>query len=410
MRDIELYRHLLGVESPWSVTRVDLSVKDRRVDVFLDHSSNVLWPCPTCGAEVTLYDHADERTWRHLDSCQFLTFLHARPPRVECPEHGVVQARLPWAEPNSRFTMLFERLAIEILLETSVDGGARLLGISWDQAWTLMERAVARGLAKKKATVLKEVGVDEKAVRRRHRYATLVYDLRAGTVEFVAAERKKASLDAFYDGLTTRQRNGIEAIAMDMWEPFVLSTKEHVVDAASKIVFDRFHIMGHMGKAVDNVRRREHRELRAKGDERLTGTRYLWLYSAENLPEERRDDFADLKKADLKTARAWAIRESLRNLWTYASRGWAERFWRRWYFWATHSRLEPVIKAARTIHSHIANVLTYLDHRITNATAEGLNSRIETIRKRACGIPNFEHFRIAVYFHCGGLDLFPITH
>src|SRR5208282_4948443 len=117
-----------------------------------------------------------------------------------------------------------------------------------------------------------------------------------------------------------------------------------------------------------------------------------------------------LKTAELKTGRAWALKEALRELWSYQSVAWAEKFWKRWYFWATHSRLTPMVNAAKMIARHLPNVLTYFTHRITNAVAEGLNSKIATVQKRACGYRNPDHFKIAVYFHCGGLSLYPATH
>jgi len=134
MRDVELYRHVLGLESPWTVARVDLTVKEQRVDVWAEHKDGHRGACPECGTELPLYDHAEERAWRHLDTCQVLTSLHARPPRVQCPAHGVRQVRLPWAEPHARFTALFERLAIDVLKESAVRGATRILRISWDDA------------------------------------------------------------------------------------------------------------------------------------------------------------------------------------------------------------------------------------------------------------------------------------
>src|SRR3989441_2840991 len=160
MRDTELYRQLLGLESPWTVTRVELAVKTQRVDVWADHPEGERWPCPECATPLGLYDHAEERAWRHLDSCQFQTYLHARPPRVRCPEHGVRQVRLPWAEPRARFTTLFERLAIDVLRETDVKGATRILGISWDEAWGIKRRAVARGRARQQPHVPARIGVD----------------------------------------------------------------------------------------------------------------------------------------------------------------------------------------------------------------------------------------------------------
>ena len=153
IQDIELYRQLLGLNTPWTVTRVELKVKEERVEIWAGHPEGARWPCPACARELTLYDHGEERTWRHLDSCQFQTHLHARPPRVACPAHGVRQVRLPWAEPRARFTTLFERLAIDVLRETDVKGATRILRISWDEAWEIKRRAVARGQARRRPHV-----------------------------------------------------------------------------------------------------------------------------------------------------------------------------------------------------------------------------------------------------------------
>lgn len=295
--------------------------------------------------------------------------------------HGVRRVCVPWALPGSRFTIAFERHAIDVLLETDVLGGARLLRISWDEAWNIMERAVERGLLAKKRRVIAHLGVDEKAVAKRHCYVTLVCDLDRATVEYIGDDRKQASLDAYYQSLSKKQLAGIEAVAMDMWEPFVSSTLVHVPDGASKIVFDRFHVMKHMLEAVDEIRKWEHGLLKTEGDEALKGTKYLWLFSEENLPEPSRERFAALRALHLKTGRAWAINESLRDLWAYRSKRWALRHWKRWYFWATHSRLRSVVKVARMIQRHLDNVMTYFEHRITNATSEGLNSKIQTIKK-----------------------------
>ena len=411
MRDVELYRlNLLGLEAPWTVTRVELSVAEGRVDVWAGHGPGHRMPCPTCGRGLAVRDHSEERAWRHLDSCQFMTYLHARPPRVECPEHGVLQITLPWAEPKSRFTSLFERLAIDVLKECDVRGAARLLRLSWDEAWHLMERAVARGLRAKPVRVPVHVGVDEKSAGRGQDYVTVVSDLDRGTVEYLADERKQASLDGYFAQFTAEQRESIQAVAMDMWDPFANSVRQHLDDAEEKIVFDRFHIMQHMGRAVDTVRKRESRALRAEGDDSLVGSKYLWLYSAENLPERHRVRFAALRGVDLKTARAWAIKENLRLLWGYHRRGWGERHWRQWYFWATHSRLAPVIDVARMLKRRLAGLLTFFRHRITNAGSESMNARIQAIRVAARGFRNRQHFKTAIYFHCGGLSLYPVTH
>jgi transposase len=319
----------------------------------------------------------------------------------------VVQVLVPWAVPRSRFTLLFERLAIDVLRPCDVSGTTRILRISWDEAWGLMERAVTRGRQRKRHTVVRRLGVDEKAAAKGHRSLTLVCDLDEGTVEHIAEDRTQASLDSYYAGLTPEQVDGSEAVAMDMWEPYIQATRAQVPEADEKIVFDHFHIMGHIGKAGDTVRKQEHRDLMASGDETLKGSKYLWLYSRENVPAQRREEFAALRHQAFKVGRAWAIKGALRDLWhnVYPASGW--KFWKRWSFWATHSQLAPIRKAAETIRRHIDNIVTYYQPPVTNAMSEGLNSQIQKIKSMACGFRNTEHFKTAIYFHCGGLDLYP---
>lgn len=410
MHDTELYHHLLGLKEPWSVSEVKINIKDQRVDVWVQHPKGLQWGCPECGAQGPLHDHAEERVWRHLDSCQFRTFLHARPPRVVCPEHGVRQVRLAWAERRSRFTLLFERFAIEVLGNTHIQAGRRILGISWDEAWHLMDRAVQRGLRSKPKRIIAQLGVDEKHAGAGQDYVTIVCDLDRGSVEEVTEGNNCASLEAYFDQLTDEQLHGIEAVAMDMAGGYINAVSGRLPNGREKIVFDRFHIMKLMNEAVDKVRKQEHKHLSEEDNPMLTGTKFLWLYGQERLPSRHWDWFASLRTAGLKTARAWAIKEMLRHLWEYKSRAWAEKYWKRWYFWATHSRLEPVKKIAYTLKSFLYGVLNYCKHRITNAMTEGINSKIETIWKSACGFRNKHRFRTVILFHLGGLKLYSPTH
>ena len=168
--------------------------------------------------------------------------------------------------------------------------------------------------------------------------------------------------------------------------------------------------MKRANEAVDAVRCQEHRALMAKGDTSLAKTKYLWLYAEENLPAKYQERFASLKGLDLKTARAWAIKESLRRFWRYQDVRWAKKYWRWWYFWATHRRLKPVIKLAKMLKRHLDNLLTYFKYRVTNVVSEGLNNKIEAIKRQAYGFRNRQHFKTAIYFYCGGLQLYPQTH
>jgi transposase len=409
MESKDLYQHLLGLSSPWTVERVDLDMAKQHVDVYVGHPKGTRFACPQCACECPVYDHLAGRTWRHLDSCQFLTYLHAEPPRVKCEEHGVMQAKLPWAEEGSRFTSMFEALAIDMLQAANVKRAAAILRISWDQAWHLMERAVWRGQAAKESAVPRQIGIDEKAIAKGHHYMTLVCDLNAATVEYVGEGRTETSLTNYFTAFTPEERAGIEAISLDMWPAYIAACRAQVPQADDKMVFDRFHIMQHVGKGVDQVRKQENKDLSEQGDDRLKRSKYLWLYSAENMPDAARERFDQIKNDNLKTARAWALKESLREMWSNSSMATAKRFWKHWYFWATHSCLAPMIDKAKLLARHLPNILTYFTHRITNAVAEGLNSKIAMIQKRACGFRNRDNFKTAVYFHCGGLALYPAS-
>lgn len=407
MKDTELYTKLLGLKHPWSIAEVKLDIDKNRVDLWLKDAPGVKHPCAKCGKLVPVYDHAEERVWRHLDTCQCETYLHAKLPRTKCPEDGVKQIKAPWAGPRSSFTLLFESKLIDTLKECDVTGATRLTDVSWDEAWRVMEKAVERGFARKQMRIPEQVGIDEKSFAKRHNYETIVCDLQRGTVEFVVDDRRQESLEKYYNEFTTDELAEVKAIALDMWDPYIAATKGHVPDAEKKIVFDRFHVFRYMTDAVDMVRKQEAKALSSVGDDRLKGTRYLWLKNADNLTEGQQAQFVALKHVNLKTGRAWAIKETLRKFWRYKYAKCAERFFRRWYFWATHSRLRPIIKAAKTLNSHLVNILTYFKHRITNATSEGINSKIQMIKNMACGFRNREHYKTAIYFHCGGLDLYP---
>lgn len=406
MEDRALYQAILGLSDPWMVDRVELRELEHAVHVFVEATAGTAFTCPECGAVAPVYDHA-ERRWRHLDTCQFTTLLVARVPRVQCATHGVKTVRVPWAEKGSRFTLLFERLAIAWLKEATPTAVARRLGLTWDEARGIQERAVRRGLARRTHTPVARIGIDEKSFLKRHQYVSIVVDLDEPRVLHVADDRRADSLVPYFQGLTEPERIGIQAIAMDMWDPYRKTVRDQVPDGERKIVFDKFHVLQHVGVAVDTVRKAESRALAAEGDTTLKGTKYAWLRNPANFTRKAWRAFAALRESTLQSARAWAIKESLRHLWDYTYVGAARTFFQRWYWWATHSRLAPIIKVARMLKAHLENILTYLTHRITNAVTEGLNAKIQWIKFGARGFRNRDSFKTAILFHCGGLDLEP---
>jgi transposase len=338
------------------------------------------------------------------------TILQAEVPRVLCPEHGSVTVAVPWAEKHGRFTLLFERLAIDLMLDCSISAACDILRVSWDEADGIKQRAVARGLARKEAKVMPRLCVDDKCFGVGHQYLTVVAEVVPGQparVEYVGEDRKKESLDLFWRSLSSEQLSGVQAVAMDMWEPYFQSTLAFVPQAADKIVHDPFHLVKHMNEAVNDVRKAEHRRLLAQGVGLLTGTRFLFLYGQENLPAAAVPRFDELKTLNLQTSRAWALKETFRNWWLCAGVEQAGLHWDRWYSWAIRSRLEPVKKVARMCKRHLANILTFFEHHLTNGPIEGLNNQIQGLIKKAFGYRNKERLKTDILFHLGGLNLYP---
>jgi transposase len=285
---------------------------------------------------------------------------------------------------------------------------ARRLGLTWEEANGIVERAVRRGLARRTSVAGRRLGIDEHSYLRHFQFVTMVVDLDAQTVLHVANDRTAASLDAYFAGLSPEERTAIEAIAMDMWEPYRRTVRAYIPNADAKIVYDRFHVMRLVMEAMDQVRRTEQKRLRQRGDRRLTGTKFLWLKTrVQSFTAEQRRAFARLRQSTLKSARAWAMKEALRRLWAFRSIPRARAFFARWHAWATRSRLAPMRYLAKTLRRHLENILTYLTHRITNAVTKGLNAKIQWIKYSSRGFRDRERFKLAIYFHCGGLDLEP---
>ena len=408
MEDTRIFfEKLLGIKNPWHITKVTQNQSQNRVDLYIEHDKGIRFPCPICEKFCSIYDHTEEREIRHLNIFQMATYLHLRIPRVQCPTDGVQRIEHGLAEPNGTVTFEFESLVLSLEQECSLQSVCRILDADWHLCQTLQERAVQRGFERKPQKIPKRIGIDEKSFAKGHKYETIVHNIDTGNVEYVCDDRDQTSLEEYYKKFTPKQRAKVEAVSMDMWDPYIAATKAYIPDAEKKIVFDRFHAMKQVNEAVDKVRKEEHATLRKDGLDWLKGTKYLFLWNEEHIPEWRKEEFNQLRSMDLKVCRAWAIKENIRNLWMYHSEGWMRKYFKKWFFWATHSRLGPMINAAYTLNTHVDNIVTFAKHHITNALGESLNSKIEKVKRLACGYRNRLHYRIAIYFHCGGLDLFP---
>lgn len=401
----EHYRLLLGLDDSWQVAAVDLSLEESRVEIQLEHVGKRV-RCPECQAESSLADHAPDRCWRHLDTMQFETLIRARVPRARCQQCGVKTIAIPWAGKHSRFTLMFEAFAIAVLNSCSnVTRAALLLRLDWSSVHTIMERAVARGLAKRSVEKVRHVGIDEKSFRRGQSYVSVMTDLDGSRVLDVAEGRDETAANCLWESLPEAQRKKVEAVATDMWPAYVTSVE--VNSPQAEVVHDKFHIAKHLNEAVDQVRRAEHKRLMQEGDESLKGSKQLWLFRESNLPARHQERFRELKEMHLKTSRAWALKEYFQEFWNYCVAGFAKRFFSDWYGWAVRSRLKPMIKKAKMLKRHLDRLLTYFRHFITNAKSEAFNSRIQAIKSDARGFRSFHNYRIRILFYCGKLDLLP---
>jgi len=406
MDELSLYERILGLRDPWAVEHVELS-EDEVVHVYIEYDRNSETLCPVCGSACPRYDTRDKR-WRHLDTCQFQTIVHGAVPRAQCHEHGVLQVEVPWAERNSRFTLLFEAMAINWLKEASINAVSRRLGLSWNAIDGIMRRAVERGLSARQSVDYHHLAVDEVSSKKGHRYLTIISN-DSGQVVDIRDDRTKASLGDFYKSLSEWELNSIETVSMDMSPAYISATKEHLSEWDQKICFDKFHVAMDLNKAVDAVRKKEMQFVPADYKKPLHLSRFSWLRSEASLQLHHRDTIDTLSKVARKTARAWAIRQYAMQLWNYSTRDWAQKAWGRWYSWAIRSQLGPIKAVAASIKKNLWGIINATVHGRSNAGAESINSRIKLLKVRARGFRNKERFKTAILFHLGGLRLLP-TH
>lgn len=401
----EFYANLLGIGEPWEVQEIIRDAGTREVRVFVAFAEEQPL-CPVCGKQAPIHDRRARR-WRHLDSCNHKTIIMADIPRTRCPEHGVLQIPVPWAERNSRFTMELELQICLWLGTTSIKEVAEMFDLSWDEVAGIQERAVNRALARRCTSEAKNIGVDEVSFQKRHEYVTVILDKDTNTVLDVLEDRKADTLGQWFKTQEIADFKGLESISMDMWDPFIKAVKDNFTGWEELIAFDRYHVAQHFNKAVDKVRATEHRELLASyGESELAGTKYDWLRNSARTDNRtgNRPDFMKLSRQHLRTSRAWSIKETASTLWDFVYMTVAEKRWKELLGWISRCKLEPVIKVGKMIHSYFWGIMNAIRLKANNAMLEARNLGIQMIKRMACGFRNRKRFRMAILFHFGGLD------
>jgi transposase len=399
MQDTTLLQMALALTPPWQVSRAEFDAEARRLDISIDFTPGSRFPCPHCAAPDCPAHDTEPKTWRHLNFFQHQAWLNARVPRVRCATCGVKQVTVPWARPGSGFTLLFEALIMTMVPAMTVRAAADLIGEHDTRFWRVLHHYVDEARARMDASTVTRVAIDETAARRGHNYISLFVDIDEARVLHVTEGKDAATVAAFAEDLTAHggDPQAIAEACIDMSPAFIKGTAESLPEA--KVTFDKFHTVKIINEAVDDVRRAER-----KGQIALKGTRYIWLRNPENLSQRQRAMLDALPQRHLKTARAYQMKLAFQDLYAMETPQQAQAHLKRWYFWATHSHLQPMIDAARTVKRHWDGILRWFDSRIANGLIEGINSLVQAAKAKARGYRSTRNLKAMVYLIAGKLD------
>jgi transposase len=409
MQNTEFYHSLLQLTPDWRVSRVETNHTTRVIDVYLEYTRTDA-PSPDGSQRCPIYDRREERRWRHLDTMQYQTYLHARVPRIRLASGEVVTITVPWSEPHSHHSVLFEAFAIELLLSSkNQTQSARLLQISFDQMHRIMTRAVTRGEARRQMTLATEapatrISIDEKCYQRGYRYLTVVSNAETGHV--LGVTEGHALIDAkeaLERAIPVAHRSAIEAVAMDMSNTYRRAVE--TVLPKARIVHDKFHLFQSLTVAIDAVRRAE-----ARTQPLLKNTRFLWLKNSDRRDTTDKRRFDAINTVTLQTAQAWRVRENFKGMYATCSKvDEAIEYFYRWKDHALQTMIRPMQTIAQQFETHIHGIVSYFRYPITNARAEQLNSKISQLNRIAKGFRRARNIRTAILFFFGNLELLPQT-
>jgi transposase len=403
VRAITLFRCLIGVSDLFVE---DVSFEDQALVAVV----RPRWRRPRCGeceGVAPGCDREPKRRWRHLNLGALRIVLEYAPRRVNCRRCGGIRVeKVPWAAHGSGFTWDFEELVAYLAQVTDQTHVTELMGIAWVTVGRIVSRVVDRKLSPDRLDGLRRIGVDEFGYRRRHRYLTIVVDHDRRRVVWAAKGRSAETLGAFFDELGPERTKQLELATIDMAAGFIKAIEERAPQA--QIVFDRFHVQRLVSDALDEVRRSQLRELRGTPEGRvLFHSRFALLKNPWNLTRPERSKLSDLQRSNARLYRAYLLKESLAKALDYRQPARARQSLLEWLSWAARSRLEPFKRAAGTIRKYFDGILAYVSERMTNALAEGTNTRLRMIARRAYGFHNPHALISMLFLCCGGIELSP---
>jgi transposase len=387
----DLFRVMLELEEPWTLTHVELDEKEKTWHLLIDFKPGTLFACPHCGAMCTAHD-TKVKTWRHLDLWDWKTYLHARVPRTDCDDcHKVTRVQVPWSRANSNFTLMFDAWAMRLMAEMPVNAAARELREHDTRMWRIFHHYVEKAMAELDLTRVKRIAIDETSSRRGHRYITLFVDADAKTVLFATEGKGMDTLGRFKELLSTKgaYAEQIEEVCCDMSPAFIRGIEDYFPKA--EITFDKFHVMKLVNEAVDDVRIAEQKQT-----PELKHTKYIWLKNEFNLKAEQKATLTRLKDSNLQTGRAYRLKLAMQDFWS-TPHILADVYLREWIGWATRSQLTPMVSLAKTIKQHEEGILRWFHSKMTNGLLEGINGLVQAAKRKARGYRNVENLIAMVY-------------
>jgi transposase len=369
--------------------------------------------CSGCGRRGPAYDRLGERRFEFVPVWGIVVFRAYRMRRVNCARCGVTVEMVPWCDGKNQLTTTYRWYLATWAKRLSWSEVASIFRTSWDSVLRAVGHAVEWGLAHRDLSDLTAVGIDEVAWSRGHRYLTLVYDIggEARRLLAVAEERTEASLRSCLDGLGEMACDRVRYVCSDMWKPYLNVIAERLGQAVH--VLDRFHVMQKFGKALDEIRAEEARRLKRDGYEPvLKRSRWCLLKRPENLTDKQTVKLSELLKYNLRTVRAYLLREDFQRLWEYKSAWWAGRFLDEWTGRVMRSRLEPMKKVARTIRSHRPLILNWFRARgeVSSGAVEGLNTKVKLVTRKSYGFRTPQVAKMALLHNLGHLPEPKRTH
>ncbi len=393
MRDTDLFQLALGLTPPWEVVSCEFDPTQQRLDIRLGFPRGSMFACPDCGHMGLKAHDTVEKTWRHLNFFQHDAFLTAKVPRVRCDKCGVKLLPVPWARPGSGFTLLFEAMIMTLAKAMPVKTIAAYVGEHDTRLWRILHHYVDQARERADFSNITQVGVDETAAKRGHDYVSLFVDLEERKVLFATEGKDSSTVERFkhdfaaHGGCPER----VEDVCCDMSQAFISGVETHFPKA--QITFDKFHIMKIINEAVDEVRRTEQ-----KYRPELSKSRYAWLKNPGNLKANQSERLKELTlpKLNLKTSRAYHLKLNFQELFSQTAE-YAEAYLKKWYFWATHSRLDPMKKAAATVKRHWNGILRWFTSGVSNGILEGMNSLVQSAKSRARGYRSTRNLITMIY-------------